>query len=83
LTWVSKSTGRSEYIVPVDPNDHLPGEKARHSGEYEEWNVRGGPTGLSVYAKQSATLPSLPSGFIWRFVTRETESAADRDKTLR
>ncbi len=37
------------------------------------------PPVLGVYAKQGATPPPLPCGFIWRFVTREVERP-DRDQ---
>jgi hypothetical protein len=59
----------------MDPNDQLPGEQARHSGEYEERNVLGGVTGWSIYADRGAILPSLPRGFTWRFVTQEPEQS--------
>ena len=52
----------------MDPKDHHPGEAARHSGEYEELNVLGSPTGWSIYAGQGANLPTLPRGFTWRHV---------------
>jgi hypothetical protein len=49
-------------------NEHRPGDQARHSGEYEELNVLGSPTGWSIYAEQGAVLPPLPRGFTWRHV---------------
>jgi hypothetical protein len=47
-------------------DEHLPGELAPLSGEYEELNVFGRPTGWSVYVQKGQPLPALPRGFTWR-----------------
>ena len=52
----------------MDPNDHFPGDEARHDGEYVELNVLGSPTGWSIHVEQGAVLPALPRGFTWRHV---------------
>ena len=57
-----------QYLV-VKPNEHQPGEPAPHTGDYEELNVFGSPTGWSRHVRQGDPLPSLPSlprGFSWR-----------------
>lgn len=54
----------------VEPNEHQPGQPAPHTGEYEELNVFGSPTGWSRYVRQGELLPSLPRGFLWRHVSR-------------
>ena len=59
---------RSCHTAPMDSNDHLPGEPARHTGEYQELNVFGASTGRSVYADEGKPLPKLPLGFMWRHV---------------
>jgi len=48
--------------------EHLPGEPASRTGEYQELNIFGAPTGWSVYAETGKPLPQLPRGFTWRHV---------------
>ena len=50
----------------MKPDEHMPGELAPHSGDYEELNVFGSPTGWSVYVHKGHPLPKLPRGFTWR-----------------
>jgi hypothetical protein len=50
--------------------DHLPGEPAPHTGRYDELNVFGAHTGLSIQAERGERLPVLPHGFSWRHVPR-------------
>ena len=52
----------------MNPDDHLPGERARHSGEYYEISVLGSHTGASICADRGTVLPALPRGFTWRHV---------------
>jgi hypothetical protein len=52
----------------MEPDDHLPGEPARHTGQYHELNVFGTHTGRTIEAEQGEKLPSLPIGFTWRHV---------------
>jgi len=51
--------------------DQLPGEAARHTGEYDELNVFGSRTGWSFYVREGEPLRSLPRGFTWRRVNQE------------
>lgn len=51
-----------------------PGELAQHSGEYEELNVFGSPTGWRMFVDKDKPLPSLPRGFTWRHTLRPLPS---------
>jgi len=57
----------------MEPDEHLPGAPARYSGRYDELNVLGTPTGLSIAANKGDALPSLPRGFTWRHVLAQPE----------
>jgi hypothetical protein len=52
----------------MEPDEHLPSEPAQYTGRYDELNVFGTPTGLSIAANKGDALPSLPRGFMWRHV---------------
>jgi hypothetical protein len=52
----------------MEPHDGLPGEPARHTGQYHELNVFGTHTGRTIEAERGEKLPSLPIGFTWRHV---------------
>jgi hypothetical protein len=68
LIWINHQSADFGVCADMDSNEHRPGDQARHSGEYEELNVLGLPTGWSIYAEQGAALPPLPRGFTWRHV---------------
>jgi hypothetical protein len=48
--------------------EQQPGELAAETGDYEELNVFGTPTGKAVHAEQGQSLPPAPKGFTWRRV---------------
>ena len=54
--------------VSVELSEHQPGEAAPHTGDYEELNVFGSPTGWSRHVPQGEPLPPLPRGYLWRHV---------------
>jgi hypothetical protein len=45
--------------------EHQPGERAPHSGRYEQLNVLGARTGVVTYAQEGDELPDAPRGFAW------------------
>ena len=53
-------------------DEHLPGERARCSGRYEELNVFGARTGMVHYAREGEPLPSAPRGFTWQPLTERS-----------
>jgi len=46
--------------------DHQPGDPAPSSGDYEELNVFGTPTGRVVAVTKGERLPGTAIGFTWR-----------------
>ena len=64
----------------MNPCEHLPGERARYSGDYEERNVFDTATGKRIYVDQGAILPVLPRGFTWRLVMRDGERGSSGEK---
>lgn len=46
--------------------EYLPGDRAPGSGEYEELNVFGTPTGRVAAVAKDEELPAAPRGFTWR-----------------
>jgi hypothetical protein len=52
-------------------SEHDPGTPAPVTGQYEELNVLGAPTGVVIDAQQGVPLPSLPRGFTWRLTSRQ------------
>jgi hypothetical protein len=52
----------------METSEHLPGERARHLGQYYELNVFGAPTGRTIEVEEGERLPVLPCGFTWRHV---------------
>lgn len=61
----------SSYARAVEPSEHKPGEPAPHTGDYEELNVFGSPTGWSRHVRKGEPLPALPRGCSWRHVPPE------------
>lgn len=78
LIWINHQSADFGLCADMASNEHRPGDRAPHSGEYEELNVLGSPTGWSIYAEQGAVLPSLPRGFTWRHVPGRTVHGAAR-----
>lgn len=48
--------------------EYPPGARAPSDGTYEQCDVLGSPTGVSVTLPQNALLPPAPRGFTWRIV---------------
>jgi hypothetical protein len=46
--------------------EHQPGTHAPVTGEYEELNVFGTPTGRIERVREGERLPHGPLGFVWR-----------------
>jgi hypothetical protein len=51
-----------------EDSQHQPGERASETGQFEELNIFGTPTGKIIDAQQGERLPILPRGFTWRRV---------------
>jgi hypothetical protein len=45
---------------------YRPGESAPSSGQYQELNIFGAPTGRMALMAEGAQLPAAPRGFTWR-----------------
>jgi hypothetical protein len=56
-------------------SEHQPGERAPHSGRYEQLSVLGARTGVVTYAQEGDELPDAPRGFAWTPLT--VRSAAE------
>jgi hypothetical protein len=52
----------------MEADEHLPGEPARHTGQYHELNVFGTHTGCTIEVERGERLPVLPRSFTWRHV---------------
>ena len=52
-------------------NEYTPGAKAPKTGDYEELNVLGVPTGVMIHRTEGDLLPGLLRGFTWRLVQHQ------------
>jgi hypothetical protein len=54
--------------MPRD-EEHRPGERAPATGDYEQLNIFGTPTGWVVQIREGEPLPAAPSHHTWRRTT--------------
>jgi hypothetical protein len=54
--------------MPCD-KEHNPGDRAPATGDYEQLNVFGTPTGWVVHVREGEPLPAAPSHHTWRRMT--------------
>lgn len=66
LTWISAGGHAVGTEWRMTRNEREPGDPAPSSGEYQELNVFGSPTGRIVRVAQDDALPVSPRGFTWR-----------------
>ena len=66
LIEINEHPRRRRHVRAVEPSEHQPGGPAPHTGDYEELNVFGSPTGWSRHVRKGEPLPSLPRGYSWR-----------------
>lgn len=55
-------------------NTYNPDENARSSGQYQELNIFGAPTGRIALMTEGDRLPSSPRGFSWRPLAERSAS---------
>jgi hypothetical protein len=54
---------------------HQPGQRAPHSGVYEQVNACGGPSGAVAYVQEGDQLPPAPRGLTWQPLARRSPAA--------
>jgi hypothetical protein len=54
----------------AERQEHQPGTHAPATGDYEELNIFGTPTGKVKHVLEGELLPHGPRGFMWRHIEK-------------
>ena len=72
LIWIKSAP--HILVLPGDmAEDYQPGDPAPETGDYEECNVFGSPTGTVAHVRKGEPLPGAPRGFTWRLSRPQEE----------